>query len=826
MLRKFLILFIILTSFFSNVFINSAKAQSTNQIPNNLNQQITLYSYPDNDTIKRYNLAIISFDATSAQLSSMRALNPNIKLYIYRNFLSSNDGENGLDTTLFRENGWLLKDISDNEVSPPNIPTEHAVDPANTEYRTWLKDWCSSKIALGYDGIFADNMPSPTYPASWSLPPSINPRTGEIYTDAEWYADTLGLTDFIRTTTNIIGNGIPQADGQYGYYANLDKSNTIVSHLDGILIEGPIAWSFDDFNSRNSSIWKQNMDLIVQLSSTGKMVLFSNSGSSDMETNTIATFAYCSYMLVAESNTYLKFRGEIYMSQSFWTGLVNTDCGVSLGKMYAQGSEYRRDYTNGYYWVNPTTKTAGFQQTETQITVSSRPYVSGTTVYDPQGKIFYFNSWNLRDRYTEEDIKWLYDNGYNGVRLVLYWSTIEKTEGNVDFTLAKQLLDACAKYHMWVWVDFHQWEYSPYFTFFGGQGGGFPSWLVKDGGYTNDAAGQQAFSDDFFLKRGYGVVSWEKYVGFMTKICDLVKPYDNIFCVEPLNEPMVGASHIDDARVACNARYTEMIQLIRGIMPDVIVMLQSIDVGFNYKQNFPNLIWTQSAYKEYGAGTTAPKIQAFLEDKYKRYVVNMGVPFFISETGVLHDTTQADGDFFVTTLLTEYNQIFGSNGGGWTFWLYDKAPTSGGYICPRTSDGSASWLQPIIAKNMNDKNWQIPIETTSTTTTSTEITNTEILTTKTVDISTKVIQIQTKNSEIINQKLDNSSTINSSGIVIAPPEIKNGFTDSAKMIMNFLPVIAIFVGIGLFKSGKIETNVLIGYALTSVIIILVSSIFT
>jgi hypothetical protein len=443
--------------------------------------------------------------------------------------------------------------------------------------------------------------------------------------------------------------------------------------------------------------------------------------------------------------------------------------------------------------------------------VDSRPYVSGTIVYDPTGKIFTFNGWNIRDRYTEEDIKWLHDNGYNGVRLVLYWSTIEKTEGNANFTLAKNILDACAKYNMWVWVDFHQWEYSPYFTFFGGQGGGFPSWLVSAGGYTNDASGQQAFSDDFFLKRGYGATSWLEYVDFMTKVCELVKPYNNIFCIEPINEPMVGASHIDDAKIACNARYTEIINVIRGIIPDVIVMLHDIDYGFNYKQNFPNIIWTKSAYGEYGVGATEASIQKYLENRYNEFVVNMGVPYFISETGVVPATSQANADFFVTTLLTKYNQIFGSNGIGWNFWLYDKSSSAGGYVCPRISDGSASWLQPIIAKNMNIQTEQ----TISTTTDYTESTNTTI-----IEINT-----QSKVSGITGNKLGDDPTKQGSGAIVAPQEVKDSFVDSAKMIMDVLPIMAIFVGVGLVKSGKFDTDTIIGYAIMSVVIIIVSSIF-
>jgi hypothetical protein len=45
------------------------------------------------------------------------------------------------------------------------------------------------------------------------------------------------------------------------------------------------------------------------------------------------------------------------------------------------------------------------------------------------------------------------------------------------------------------------------------------------------------------------------------------------------------------------------------------------------------------------------------------------------------------------------------------------------------------------------------------------------------------------------------------------------------MIMDVLPIMAIFVGVGLVKSGKFDTDTIIGYAIMSVVIIIVSSIF-
>jgi hypothetical protein len=142
----------------------------------------------------------------------------------------------------------------------------------------------------------------------------------------------------------------------------------IVEAQDGVLIEGPIAWTLQDFNSRNSVQWKQNVDMFDVLIDSGKLVWFSNSGSIDLETEDISRFVYYTYLMVGESSNYsIKFRGSTFMSGNYWSSLVSQDLGLPLTDMTQEGDEYIRSFVEGTIRVNPTTKTSSFVTPETEL---------------------------------------------------------------------------------------------------------------------------------------------------------------------------------------------------------------------------------------------------------------------------------------------------------------------------------------------------------------------------------------------------------------------------------------------------------------------------
>jgi hypothetical protein len=352
-------------------------------IENNYPPQQIYSGMPTDAQILRYSYYELGGELTSVQLTyikDFRTANgldaPN--LYYYRNFMSANnnglattaegysgEGQGQSDTVFFRSKGWLLLDVDNNEITfTVGINTEYMIDIGNVDYRAWLASYISNRVSLGYTGVFCDNLPAPTYPATWTVSVrGINPRTGLSYTDATWSSDSIALAQAtMNEGVTLVGNGIPQADGAYGYWDNQTRCENIVSTIDGVLIEGPIGWTLTDFNSRTAANWKENVDMLIALVNTGKQVWFSNGGEAAMETDDVARFVYCTYMLVGPVSTYcLKFRGVDYMSGTYWTSLVELDFGApTSGSMVLEGSEYVRYYTHGEVRVNPTSRTASY----------------------------------------------------------------------------------------------------------------------------------------------------------------------------------------------------------------------------------------------------------------------------------------------------------------------------------------------------------------------------------------------------------------------------------------------------------------------------------
>jgi hypothetical protein len=330
---------------------------------------------PSDAVVKRYSYYECLGDGlTATDLAQMKALNPNARFFYYRNYMSTNnaalanasqgyagEGAGQGDTTFFRSKGWLMRTSSGGDVTfIVGSNTEYMIDVGNAAYRAWLANYVHSLVTnLGYHGVFADNMPRPNYPPSWTVPTrGINPRTGAAYSDADFYTDGLALCQATRATgVQMVGNGIPQGDGAYGYFTNKARCDAIINALEGTMIEGPIAWSTTD--SRTEAQWLDNVNFAKAILDKGKMCWWSNGAgtSSDLA----GRFAYCTYMMQTPTPLYsLKYLGASFMNgNAEWNRLINLDLGASLGEYHreATGSQwFIKEYAGGKIRANPTSK--------------------------------------------------------------------------------------------------------------------------------------------------------------------------------------------------------------------------------------------------------------------------------------------------------------------------------------------------------------------------------------------------------------------------------------------------------------------------------------
>lgn len=359
--------------------------------------------------------------------------------------------------------------------------------------------------------------------------------------------------------------------------------------------------------------------------------------------------------------------------------------------------------------------------------MSVKPYITGASIFSPSGAPFVVRGPNVTNSIpgglVESDLAWIASKGFNGVRIVVYWSSIEPTQGNMNWTWLDNVMNWCQKYNLWSHIDLHQWEYSSYFTFAGGIG--FPAWLLAakpTPAYADSAQGQTDFSDDFFLKRGYGAETWAKFVGLWQKILTRYKGYSNFWVKEILNEPLTGAAHAAGVNLACYERYREIIPIMNAIDPltctichDVFYSSQSAFVSniqsaltTNGPLGFPNLAWSRSYYVPYEGGSAQTAIDSRL-NTLKSGVNNLLVmPHIISESG-LQPAHQASYSAGQSLIDDRYRALLNVNGSGAIYnWLYGKGVVSG-WQGPRNTDGTDSWMMPILATWLTDGVTPVPV---------------------------------------------------------------------------------------------------------------------
>ena len=329
----------------------------------------------------------------------------------------------------------------------------------------------------------------------------------------------------------------------------------------------------------------------------------------------------------------------------------------------------------------------------------AKPYVSGITIREPDGSLARRHGWDIEITATLSDLQWLKANGYNSVRIVVYWKDIEKTEGVYSWSVLDAFLNNLASVGIWGIFEMHQWDWCSWFMGGKGQGIGFPAWFYdnsKGYGTYSQSGDRQKAMDEFYQKNTpNGVRIWGKFVDLWKAIVTRYKNNPYIWAWEIINEPMVGAAHVNAARAACMDRYKEIIPIIRAIDPITIIILHRIDTGYQKAVSDGNIVWTRSMYPQYsGTGTTADI--AAMKSEFNDTLI---LPFIISETGA-QTSYQSQADPGLTNMFAKVKATLnGGNNEVWNCWLYGKGINSG-WQGPRNSDGTPSWLHTILAKQL------------------------------------------------------------------------------------------------------------------------------
>ncbi|MDP6540973.1 MAG: cellulase family glycosylhydrolase [Planctomycetota bacterium] len=284
--------------------------------------------------------------------------------------------------------------------------------------------------------------------------------------------------------------------------------------------------------------------------------------------------------------------------------------------------------------------------------------------------------------HTEADYARLAGWGFNAVRLLLFWSVLEPTQGNYDgayLDAMEERLDWAADHGLMVILDFHQDLYGPAFT-----GDGAPAWATFDDGHEFtpvepwwlnylDPAVRAAFThlyhDDWLT---------DAYADAWAHVAARFGSHPAVIGYDPMNEPY----HANENLFTFEADvllpfYQRVSEGIRSADPDATIFFEP--VPFPTSSGLPsampvfgdaNAVYTPHYYEPLvHEGSFYHQNAALLWSviAHKGWEAEQhGVPLVLGEFGAQSGGLgHAD---YLRDLMTALDRF----AAGWTIWSYDK----------------------------------------------------------------------------------------------------------------------------------------------------------
>jgi len=333
------------------------------------------FAYTPAQEVQYFDLWIGHWDAVSSLAVPAKQLQSNFKAFLYCNPLSrfssgSNDPPGTFAT--FQNNGWLLKDTSNNLVSGGG--SSYYVDFGNPAVWAWYANWINGYLTTyGLDGVQIDNVFWDSQVWYYTSQTAINPRTGVAWTDSQIlnaYAGFISeIKDVLGPSKTVLINGI--YNGESWRFPTTSIQALINAGADGVISEGwlgdaySLSWAgFTEqnwVNSINMAVWLQNNLLAVKsnavflplcaCASTNPDVPGTLNGQATSAQYT--TYAYASLLMAATYNGNYLFLGT---TDSYSQSLFQINIGTPAGNygMVSGTHVYSRNFTNGMVLVNPT----------------------------------------------------------------------------------------------------------------------------------------------------------------------------------------------------------------------------------------------------------------------------------------------------------------------------------------------------------------------------------------------------------------------------------------------------------------------------------------
>jgi len=217
------------------------------------------------------------------------------------------------------------------------------MDPGNLEYREfWLNRAIELQDEYGWDGVFIDNVE-----ASLNKFKRLGQLPAKYPNDESYQAE-------IESFLAYIYNQYFRAE-QRPVYANIIEYDDgsvwlrYMNYLDGAMIEDFAV----DYGYRyySNSYWETQINMSKEAQAMGKSLILVSQG--EMEDTDRARFSFVSYLLISSNMTSFRYTESDYYEEVWLYENYFLELGSPINTLYQSDSGWRRDFTNGYVFLNP-----------------------------------------------------------------------------------------------------------------------------------------------------------------------------------------------------------------------------------------------------------------------------------------------------------------------------------------------------------------------------------------------------------------------------------------------------------------------------------------
>jgi len=236
---------------------------------------------------------------------------------------------------------WFLLDQNGKRIL--SRKNSYYMDPGNEGYRAfWLERARELQETYGWDHVFLDNVEG-----SRAKMVGNNGSLANYPDEVSYQKAVEGFLSYIRTNyfepnnKSIYANIVSVAEDHVW--------DRYLQYVDGAMIES-FATDWSD-GYRSTDEWEQQMNLAEKALKQGKTLILVAQG--DQEDEKLQTFAFASYLLIADGNAYFRYTNSEEYRELWLYENYNVDPGMPLGDRYKDKGLWKRDFAFGYVTVNP-----------------------------------------------------------------------------------------------------------------------------------------------------------------------------------------------------------------------------------------------------------------------------------------------------------------------------------------------------------------------------------------------------------------------------------------------------------------------------------------